>query len=354
MNTTPVALAEALLRARTGPLHLLQVGASLGDFSAENSVARLNESSDAVRIAMRRMLQYAGTRALLLEPNPPVFRKLNASIQSDFGAQGRVRARNVAVCSHTHGVVDFFVPAPKLLRDYPTVPYWATTAELASLNRASVVRALKFIEELRWARLYGGKSAGNPEDYVTGLKVPCETPHDVLAAAGIAPKELDALVVDAEGLDAELVEAFVNSSEVRPSLILFEAHVSNYYAASRLILRRLLASLVHYGYHVRCCSCNGLMPTGARRTPRTRSCDTSVNALAWLPSRLEPERVAVEATGSYGLEWGLRFLSAACARLGRKVALQKLPLGQKPNLAKECARAAGAASVEAWWRRPST
>ena len=73
------------------------------------------------------------------------------------------------------------MPAPKLLRDYPTVPYWATTAELASLNRASVVRALKFIEER--PSLYGGKSAGNPEDYVTGLKVPCETPHDVLAAS---------------------------------------------------------------------------------------------------------------------------------------------------------------------------
>ena len=130
LNSTAVALAEALLAlsSRRGVgLHFIQVGANAGDFLQEN--VHLNQSSDPVRIAVQRLLRHERTRGLLIEPNPPVFKQLDAAVHREFAASGnaarRVSAQNIAVCAHRTGTVDFhtvdpprtFFSAPSAVRE---------------------------------------------------------------------------------------------------------------------------------------------------------------------------------------------------------------------------------------------
>ena len=114
-NSTAIALANALLHERKAPLTLIQVGANYGDFDEAN--LHQNMSSDPVRVAMHKMLRFPRTRAILIEPNPPVYRKLAAGLRGHFSG-GLVEARNVAVCPWKSGSVDFFVPDPKLIDLY--------------------------------------------------------------------------------------------------------------------------------------------------------------------------------------------------------------------------------------------
>ena len=349
LNSTAVALAEALLAlsSRRGVgLHFIQVGANAGDFLQEN--VHLNQSSDPVRIAVQRLLRHERTRGLLIEPNPPVFKQLDAAVHREFAASGnaarRVSAQNIAVCAHRTGTVDFYTVDPRIMEDFPQAPYYVRKGELATMSRESITLGLR---QIKWARRQGSTRA--PEEFILTQQVPCRTPRDVLSSASIAPQALDALVVDAEGLDAEIVESFLNVSQsARPSVIFFEASVARAFSSSRVVFRRLLSTMIHSGYSVRCCLCNGMMPTGTRRLPRSKACDASWNALAWLPSRLQPAPVAAERSGAYGLEWGLQPLQAECKQLAARA--RERGRRKKPNLAHECARAAGEASVDSWWR----
>ena len=74
--------------------------------------------------------------------------------------------------------------------------------------------------------------------------------------------------------------------DVRPALILFEAHI-----APRKHIYHLMANLRRAGYYLDCCSCplRSVSPLYARNpanASRQKVCDSGNNAFAWLPSRL--------------------------------------------------------------------
>ena len=117
------------------------------------------------------------------------------------------------------------------------------------------------------------------------------------------------LVVDAEGNDAAIVNAFLDEG-ARPSLIFFEAHIAM--GLKRGDLKRLTERLRALGYHLDCLTCYYLLrprddplwpPHPLNRTlPKPR--DSGNNGLAWDPARV-PLAQAVERHADLA-EWYAR------------------------------------------------
>lgn len=280
--STAAALAEAFLLSNTTRPQLVQVGAGVGDFDP----ARFGHRSDAVREAIYLLLDHASTRALLVEPNPPVYDELHAKVRERFGAKP-VNAVNVAMCAEeTSDHLDLFVASPRLVRDLPKTPRWARN-ELSSTIRTSILGGLKM--------LLGPKRSSDAASYIDSVRVPCRTPQTLLHAAQLMPADVDVLVVDAEGSDAAIVHAFLLAG-CRPSLIFFEAHIAM--NLRRDDLSRLVQLLRSLGYHLDCRTCyyllrpamgaggDPLWPPNPLNSTLPKPRDSGANGLAWDPSRV--------------------------------------------------------------------
>lgn len=267
-------------------LHIIQVGANLGDFDRSHHTRLARD--DPVREAMLRLLEAETTHAVLVEANPPVHAALQDGLRRSAGAQRHTTA-NVAVCTGGHsGNAQFYtVLQDRLLHDFPRAPKWARS-ELSSLDSRSVLSGVGLV--------VGRENASN---YVGALDVPCLTPGDLLRNVSIPPSALDVLVVDAEGSDVGIVQAFVDAT-ARPRLILFEIDTARYHEKAQT--RRLLAQLVRSGYQVYCCGCGGYFPPGFRKRADTddKRCDAARNAFAWDPVALG--LATVPHSGKF--EWG--------------------------------------------------
>lgn len=147
--------------------------------------------------------------------------------------------------------------------------------------------------------------------YVETIEVPCHSPIELLRSerTGWTPAELGALVVDVEGLDAAIVEGFMNTTGARPGLVFFELHNALWDPTKRRQLRRLVRSLLRRQYRLFCCPqlCGPLIPGSLRGRPAPQhkgkaaaaaaraSCDAGVNALAWDPAQLAGSTLAASA-----------------------------------------------------------
>lgn len=215
--------------ARTVPT-LLQVGACDGDFSGESF------SDDPVQ---NFLLAESQMRAVLVEPNPEVFGMLEKNVLSHFGEDGRVLPVNVAVSvspeAASAGKVPFYVVSPRLATDHPQrAPHWARY-QLSSMDREHVIGHHAFI----------GLSREEFSAYVDEIAVPCRTPADLLQEAALAPEAVNILVVDTEGFDAQIVQAFMQVPGFSPRVLIFEAaHLES------SELRRLLTFLADQGYQI--------------------------------------------------------------------------------------------------------
>ena len=272
------------------PLFLIQIGANSGDFDRAN-----HRDRDPVRPAMLALLRRQGTHALLLEPNPPTFQLLHEAL---IKCQHRHVHGQPPCSSHAFAVHGAFCPRSAPSIDFHRIAinrlpsearrwndrangHWGA-AEMNSLSRAFVERAVA----------HGpGIGRANASKYVETVRVPCRTAAELLQ---MTSSRLDALVVDTEGMDAVIVEAFLNVSS--PALIMFEVlwkGLTSTEASSAL--PHVFATLLARGYHVYCCQaiCRHALPAGARRAQRRRAmgrsnkkCDSGFNAFAWLPARL--------------------------------------------------------------------
>ena len=285
------ALAEAALARTIGSqLQMVQIGANQGDFDVVNH--HMTIDMDPVRVAVRRLLLSEHTRAVLVEANPPIFAKLDAGLRrflnSSSTRRAPVSAVNVMACaSPASEPVSFYrVNVEKLAHDFPNAPYWARH-EINSMNLHSVEYGLDAV----WG--HNGSISAKP--YIETLPMQCESPRALLWQSEIEPGALDVLAVDAEGFDASIVEGFLNAT-ARPSLILFEVHITVYEPLLRPTLRRLLRRLVEqHRYRVACCPslCRQFLDRPVRYRaveaieglPGRKRCK-SHNAFAWDPRRL--------------------------------------------------------------------
>lgn len=224
---TPVALAQEILLRRTSPL-LLQVGAHFGDFNESQHHGGVR--GDSARRAVFTLLESPLSRALLIEPNPAAFSILDRNLRARGPSLQGVVAMNAAVCPNQTGTVDFHVHvhvvSPLFAQDFPHAPSWAQS-ELSSMAKDSILRGVGVVANPR-----------NAAKYVQTIHVPCYRPSDVMRTNSVEPSSVDALVVDTESLDVDVVQSFLGIPSMQPSLLIFEAHI-----ASKQKLRRLMKVL---------------------------------------------------------------------------------------------------------------
>lgn len=207
-------LLEAAARRDRG-LSVLQVGACDGAWADTND-------------PVQPLLSDPRVRALLLEPAPPQWAELRQRVMALPGAEGRLLAVNAALCPSGGATsLPFYAVSSRYAVDHPEAPHWAKK-EIGSLMRS----------HLEKHRI--------PAEYIEEISVPCRTPAQIFEEAGSPvkrPRDLDVLLVDAEGMDADVVNAFLELPELRPTMLVFERqHMLG--ATRRLLGERLRAK--HY------------------------------------------------------------------------------------------------------------
>mmetsp|Transcript_69415 Transcript_69415/g.192057 ORF Transcript_69415/g.192057 Transcript_69415/m.192057 type:complete len:364 (-) Transcript_69415:187-1278(-) len=197
-------LFEEML-AGGGSITLLQIGACDGDFVASGGAT----SDDPVQ----HLLVEPRIQAILIEPNPEVFKMLDRNVRRCFGQSERIQLMNVAISPDISGKLPFYVVARRLAQEHPRkAPHWAKY-QISSLDRDHVLKHAEHV----------GFSHEEFENYVDEIIIPSLCPAELFARAVVEPSAVDVLVVDAEGLDGEILISFLNVTAFAPAVIIFEA-----------------------------------------------------------------------------------------------------------------------------------
>merc|ERR1719410_1156390 len=144
---------------------------------------------------------------MVLEPVPKLWKELSERLSKLHGADRRLLAVNAALCVKPGDAVPFYVVSPQFAVDFPDSEHWVLR-ELGSFNR----------KHLRKHHI--------PNKYIETINVPCVAPQQLFeqprSPVGHDASAVDALVVDAEGLDGELVLSTLAIKSFRPALVVFE------------------------------------------------------------------------------------------------------------------------------------
>eukprot|EP00929_Paragymnodinium_shiwhaense_P113442 TRINITY_DN81738_c0_g1_i1.p1 TRINITY_DN81738_c0_g1~~TRINITY_DN81738_c0_g1_i1.p1 ORF type:complete len:337 (+),score=62.54 TRINITY_DN81738_c0_g1_i1:118-1128(+) len=197
-------------------LAVVQVGACDGDWEDSND-------------PMQALLSDSRVLALVVEPVPPLFQKLSTRLATLPSADRRLKPVNAAICMETSAATPFYIVSDQFAKDNPDAPHWQKS-QLGSFKKS----------HLRKHHI--------PHKYIETINVPCLTPPKLLQTEGTpfgvgAPSRVDALIIDAEGLDGDLVRAFLGVESFRPALLIFE-HKN----LKRKALREVLAFLRSFHY----------------------------------------------------------------------------------------------------------
>jgi len=186
-----------------GQVTAIQVGACDGDPDQTTS-------NDPLRMFLAR----PGLHAVLLEPNPVVFKMLQDNLKAQLETTEHILVMNAAVTNKSFDSVPFYVVSPRLIRDFPRFEHfhWARY-QLSSMDWAHVAKHHEYL----------ALSRDKFATYIDKIDVRALTPADVLTKAALEPGAVDLLVVDAEGYDVEIVTAFLLLDAFNPKIIIFEA-----------------------------------------------------------------------------------------------------------------------------------
>lgn len=172
---------------------------------------------DGSGLIFEPLLAEAAVHVVLIEPNPVAYKRLRRAIDAASRNRGghQIQTLNVAVCPRRASLrgVPFFVVSDRFAEDFPSAPHWMKY-ELGSLNMRHV---LADHDPLRY---FGHPPV--PPSYVQRIVVPCHTPRELMRMHSIYPGEVDVLVVDAEGYDADITAAFMQPARFRPHVVVFE------------------------------------------------------------------------------------------------------------------------------------
>lgn len=155
----------------------------------------------------------SNVRALMVEPNPPVFEKLVENLKT-FPDSKRLQPLNIAICPDKKGEVPFYVISPSFKSKCPFAPHWAKH-ELSTLNRSLITKP--------WNdTMCGFKKEEEFQAFIDEIQVPCWTPSDLMSLNNFEPHQIDFLLVDAEGFDFKVVNAFMSHPDFDPKLLIYE------------------------------------------------------------------------------------------------------------------------------------
>mmetsp|Transcript_78913 Transcript_78913/g.245066 ORF Transcript_78913/g.245066 Transcript_78913/m.245066 type:complete len:313 (+) Transcript_78913:125-1063(+) len=236
LQTEP--LVRKLIKSRER-VTIIDVGANEGNFDGKSG-------RGIHRDPVQDALQAPGVRAVLVEPNPPVFTSLVENVRHSFGENDRIIPVDAAVCANASGPVPFYVLSPSFAERYPKAPHWMKN-ELSSLSWHYVWWTVRLNCRVQREAGCDELSDEGVQAYVQEIKVPCRTPGALLDGVGIAPGEVNVLKVDAEGYDAGIVQAFLDLEGFQPEIVIFEGtHLEE------ADLAALLARLLQQGYTTNC------------------------------------------------------------------------------------------------------
>ena len=230
---------RALADGCAGRLLVVNIGSNVGDFDA----SRLNDMCESGRRALTRLLAAPDLLTLLVEPNPTAYRELERAAAGQRSDRKVHRTVQAAVCPAQSGTVPFYAVSEAYARDYPDSPLWAR-GEINSLSYNNTHRGLWFakprnVTRKRWR-------TGEAARYVETLRVRCLTPQALLREAGLSADAVDVLALDLEGLDGEVLRAFLALPGFRPRLVIFESNIL--LQRSPTLTQRLFRSLSRRGY----------------------------------------------------------------------------------------------------------
>ena len=147
-------------------------------------------------------------RAILVEPNPTSFAKLEAN----FADVAHVSLENVAIAD-VDGTMDFLVPI--LTGNEPS---WFP--QTASLSEEAMQQSIRLIRQEH-------KGTGNYTDMPQIERIPVQTltPQSLIDNHQI--EHFDALSVDAEGYDLKILQQ-INFGKYHPSVVIYEYYSLSY------------------------------------------------------------------------------------------------------------------------------
>eukprot|EP00416_Gambierdiscus_australes_P002920 CAMPEP_0171133262 /NCGR_PEP_ID=MMETSP0766_2-20121228/125964_1 /TAXON_ID=439317 /ORGANISM="Gambierdiscus australes, Strain CAWD 149" /LENGTH=278 /DNA_ID=CAMNT_0011596633 /DNA_START=203 /DNA_END=1040 /DNA_ORIENTATION=+ len=168
-------------------------------------------------------------RAVFVEPNPAVLERLERRIRTAGGEESTVDILAMAMCRADDESVPFFRFSPGFRTDFPhaesvmdMLQEWGTLEGAQHLLQDVSVKT-----SFHWQRWQG---IGEPrwDDYVQEIRTACVTPARLLDTLAASPRDVDLAIVDAEGVDAEVVDMLTALDGFRPAVLQFEwGHVNN-------------------------------------------------------------------------------------------------------------------------------
>lgn len=191
-------------------------------------------------------------QSLYVEPIPWTAEHLRKKLAQAVIGGRHDEVLNVAVCKEDLQNASFYVLDDAAFEDPRVLQRWGGTDNVAALRRfcsegASLDREV----------LVAGLRAYHPSPellvpYVTDIPVRCLTLPSVLGEFGVRPASVDALVIDVEGLELEVLRTMLNMASLRPALVAFEVFEHNFQDAERTMreLLPLMQALVDLGYDI--------------------------------------------------------------------------------------------------------
>ena len=223
-----------LTRAPANEAVFLQLGAHLSWFNENDQFRAVMNQTFGVgwpsgkNLATRaRNISYGAT-ALLVEPQPHVFSRLNVLTK---GYQPSVQVQRAAVCDRSRGNTTFYSISPRVhIRDgawlsldtchgrsLPCRNYtlrlqrWAS--QVASLDRNTVLRNLGRVPRSIKPLL---------EKYVVPVTVRCDTASRLLSRHGLSVQRVRVLSLDLEGTDTRIIGSVNLSKWDNLQVVVFE------------------------------------------------------------------------------------------------------------------------------------
>lgn len=178
-------------------------------------------------------------RLIFVEANPSLEEPLRRNVARLFPGLNRTQVISAAVCESDASSVPFYRLSSQFFEEHPELRH---LSQMSSLDKTWIQQCQLAIPHVNLSQSWEETS------------VRCLTPSGLLAEAGLAPRDVDFLTLDVEGLEMQLLGLFLALDGFAPVALEFDAFTVKYaQQGSRFAeesLAPMLAWLAARGYDV--------------------------------------------------------------------------------------------------------
>lgn len=215
----------------------LQIGANTMSHGA-SSFSSGSDSGDPVLAFLAA--QQGGHRLVFVEANPTLEEPLHRNVARLFANATDTQVISAAVCESTSSSVSFWRLSAQFYEKHPDLQH---LSQMSSLDRTWIHQVRQAFPHIDF------------EKHWEEVAVRCLSPAALLTEAKLQSEDVDAITVDVEGLETQLLGLFFSLDGFKPLVVEFDAFTmkyvednsTNYVAAN---LSPLLARLASLGYNV--------------------------------------------------------------------------------------------------------